>query len=305
MSDVPPLDVLYARPSGMEERPLPLPPALIPFYGSLSIPASRSTDRPYVMGNFVSTLDGVAALTEPGHGGGGEISGFNTQDRVLMGLLRALADVVVVGAGTLRADPVHVWTADYICPALAQAYHALRAALGISGPPLNVIVTASGDLDMTLPVFQSGTVPALIVTTPSGARRVERHALPAHVSLATAPTDNAIMARAVLDAIAHARAGDSGGNVVLVEGGPHLMGDFFAERCLHELFLTLAPQVAGRDSTQGAPARLGFVAGHVFAPASPLWATLVSVHRGGSHLFLRYAFGASGASGISGSAGGA
>jgi riboflavin biosynthesis pyrimidine reductase len=63
--------------------------------------------------------------------------------------------------------------------------------------------------------------------------------------------------------------------IILVEGGPRLMGDFFAEQCLDELFLTLAPQVAG----------------HSFAPERPLWGTLVGVKRAGSHLFLRYAFG--------------
>ena len=65
------------------------------------------------------------------------------------------------------------------------------------------------------------------------------------------------------------------------------MGDFFAERCLDELFLTLAPQVAGRDSSSERP---GLVAGKRFAPEHPVWGTLVGVKRGESHLFLRYAF---------------
>jgi hypothetical protein len=65
------------------------------------------------------------------------------------------------------------------------------------------------------------------------------------------------------------------------------MGDFFAERQLDELFLTLAPQVAGRDD---ANARPGLVAGKQFAPEGPVWGTLVGLKRGGSHLFLRYRF---------------
>ena len=72
-----------------------------------------------------------------------------------------------------------------------------------------------------------------------------------------------------------------------MEGGPHLLGDFFAEGLLDELFLTLSPQVAGRNGTAARP---GFVAGRIFAPDRPLWATLVGVKRGESHLFLRYAF---------------
>lgn len=291
MNDLPPLEALYASQALAEGRPLPLPPTLVRLYGQFSLPAR--TRRPHVIGNFVSTLDGVAALTEPGHGGGGEISGFSAQDRMLMGLLRAVADAVVVGAGTLRADPVHLWTPDHISPALAEEYHALRAALGASRSPLNVIVTASGALDLTLPVFQSGSVSTLIVTTQEGARRVQRHPLPASVSLAATPDAGAITAEAVLAAIAQASAAD----VILVEGGPHLMGDFLAERSLDELFLTLAPQVAGRRDAQDAATRLAFVAGKVFAPDNPLWGALMSVHRGGSHLFLRYAFGSIGSSG--------
>jgi len=75
--------------------------------------------------------------------------------------------------------------------------------------------------------------------------------------------------------------------VILVEGGPQLMGDFFAGELLDELFLTLAPQIAGRDAEIERP---GLVAGKRFAPEHPLWGTLVSIKRGGSHLFLRYAF---------------
>ena len=74
---------------------------------------------------------------------------------------------------------------------------------------------------------------------------------------------------------------------ILIEGGPHLVGDFFAERRLDELFLTLSPQVAGRESSIE---RLGIVAEKIFAPEHPLWGRLVSVRRGGSHLFLRYGF---------------
>ena len=107
------------------------------------------------------------------------------------------------------------------------------------------------------------------------------------VQVAGAAGPDRLSARAIVDAIDRTRASD----VVLVEGGPHLLGDFLAEGLLDELFLTLAPQVAGRD---GATTRPGLVAGRTFAPEHPLWATLVGVKRGGSHLFLRYAFRAAG-----------
>jgi hypothetical protein len=64
------------------------------------------------------------------------------------------------------------------------------------------------------------------------------------------------------------------------------MSASIAERCLHELFLTLAPQIAGRDNTSERP---GIVKGQLFAPLDPRWSRLVSVKRAESHLFLRYA----------------
>ena len=76
-------------------------------------------------------------------------------------------------------------------------------------------------------------------------------------------------------------------DVILVEGGPLLIGEFFAEQQLDELFLTLAPQIAGRDDSVERP---GLVTGKLFAPEHPIWGRLVGVKRSGSHLFLRYAF---------------
>jgi hypothetical protein len=95
---------------------LPLPPRLARLYGDLCLPAARS--RPYVFSNFVTTLDGVVSLHARGHGTGADISGFSARDRMVMGLLRAVADVVIVGSGTLAADPRHVWTPESICPEL-------------------------------------------------------------------------------------------------------------------------------------------------------------------------------------------
>jgi riboflavin biosynthesis pyrimidine reductase len=75
--------------------------------------------------------------------------------------------------------------------------------------------------------------------------------------------------------------------LILVEGGPRLLGAFLADHSLDELFLTVSPQVAGRDASVP---RRGLVEGNHFGPADPRWSKLVSVRRGESHLFLRYAF---------------
>ena len=280
MIDLEPLETLYDSDHGIE---VPLPLELATVYGHLSFPLHPG--RPYVISNFVTTLDGVASLGVPGKEGGGAISGNNRHDRMVMGLLRAVSDAVVVGAGTLRGSPKHMWTADYIFPSLANAYQSLRRKIGKSESPLNVIVTAHGEIDPSLPVFQSGKVPVLIVTTSDGARRLSKSTLPSSVQVGIVKSEGSVSATEILHEVIVAANGKS--DMILVEGGPQLMGNFYAERVLDEQFLTLAPQVAGRDDATERP---GFVAGKILAPESPTWGTLIGAKRASSHLFLRYAF---------------
>ncbi len=261
---------------------LPLPPELKEFYGRLAF--ASHPGRPYVISNFVSTLDGVVSLDAPGKAVGDVVSGSNEQDSMVMGLLRSAVEVVLIGAGTLRASPQHLWTPQHIFPPYAGAYNELRNRMGNKVPPLLVIVTAHGDVDMSLPVFRNADIPVVIVTTVTGALRFTGVDMPASVQVVERGDATSITARDILSAILTVRPSCK---TILIEGGPHLMGDFFAERCLDELFLTLAPQVAGR---QNGVERLGVVAEKIFAPDHPVWGTLVSVKRGGSHLFLRYAF---------------
>jgi riboflavin biosynthesis pyrimidine reductase len=273
-----PLETLWEKGQGMD---LPLPHELNALYGPLrfSLPA----ERPYVLGNFVSTLDGVVALNAPGQKAGGPISGFNLHDRMVMGLLRAVSDAVIVGAGTLRSVPDHLWTPDYIYPQLKRPFQELRASLGKPEHPLNVVVTASGNLDLALPVFQSHHVQTLILTTEEGGRRFQGRALPPSVEVVAVKAAGRICAREIIHSVSLSRPSE----IILVEGGPHLLGDFLEEGRLDELFLTLAPQVAGRD---GPGERPGLVAGRTFSPEHPLWGTLAGVKRAGNHLFLRYGF---------------
>lgn len=274
-----PLETLYETKAG---RLLPLPPRLARLYGRLRMPAPRA--RPHVITNFAATLDGVVSLNVKGHKSGGDISGFSAQDRMVMGLLRAVADAVVIGSGTLEVDRRHLWTAEDIFPRFAREYRALRAALGKRGPPLNAVVSGSGRLDLRLPIFASGRVPALVVTTRAGAERLRRQNPPASLDIrAVRSSGGTIRARSVIDAVRR----NSGGKLILVEGGPRLLADFYAERLLDEQFLTLSPQVAGRGP---GVERISLVMGRSFAPLRPVWGTLADLRRGGGHLFLRYSF---------------
>ena len=200
-----------------------------------------------------------------------------------MGILRAVVDAVIVGAGTLRASPQHRWIAEHIYPALSDVYRSFRAALGKPRSPLNVIVTARGEIDLSLPVFQPGLVPVLIVTTAEGARRNQAQHPPSTIQIEAIENEGSLSVRSILEVVERVQPCE----MILTEGGPRLMGDFLAEKQLDELFLTLAPQIAGRDDITARP---GLVAGKIFAPQQAVWGTLSSIKQGGSHLFLRYSF---------------
>lgn len=273
-SSLPPIDTLFENGTGDE---IPLPPEITAIYGTLRMPAAR----PYVIGNFVSSLDGVITLAEPDHPDGGRIAGPVEPDQFIMGLLRSVADVAVAGAGTLRSVPDHVWTPGFVYPRFAAAFRDIRRALGNDERPLNVIVTARGNLDLTLPVFQSDEVETIVVTTATGRRELENRTTESRARIFAAGDGPVVSARDVVAIIDSIRPG----KLILLEGGPRLMGDFFAENCLDELFLTLAPQVAGRNIAGERP---GLVLGRTFAPDHPVWLNLAGIKRTESQLYLRY-----------------
>jgi riboflavin biosynthesis pyrimidine reductase len=263
-------------------RELPLPPNLSRLYGAFRLPAPRS--GLHVFSNFVSSLDGVVSLQVKGHSGGGDISGFSGQDRMVMGLLRAAADAVIVGSGTLAADPEHLWTPQAICPELGDDYRRFANAMAKPGAALNVIVSAEGKVNLRLPVFASGKVAAMIVTTLRGAKQLRKQRVPDSVQIhATGRRSGAIPAAAILRAVEQAITGKQ----VLVEGGPRLLATFYKERLIDEQFLSLAPQLAGRETGD---ARMGLVMGKIFAPRDPRWGRLTDARQGSRLLFLRYSF---------------
>jgi riboflavin biosynthesis pyrimidine reductase len=263
-------------------RALPLPPKLSRQYGAFRLPLPRS--GLLVFSNFVSTLDGVVSLQVKGHSGGGDISGFSGQDRMVMGLLRAVADAVIIGSGTLAADPQHLWTPQAICPELGDDYRRLAKAMAKPRAALNVIVSAEGTVNLRLPVFSSGKVAAMIITTVRGAKRLCRQRVPDTVQIhAVQRRSGEISAAEILRAVDRAITGKR----VLVEGGPRLLATFYKERLVDEQFLSLSPQLAGREMGD---ARMSLVMGKTFAPRDPLWGRLTDARQGSRLLFLRYSF---------------
>src|SRR5256714_13897157 len=127
-------------------------PELEGIYGRLGFADS------VIYSNFVSSVDGVVSLgSKPS--AGSVISGRNPADRFLMGLLRAFADAVLLGAGTLRATPGHMWTPEHIYPDMTSAFADLRLNLDRKPRPRLVLLTATGNLQGSPPaVVGGGTV---------------------------------------------------------------------------------------------------------------------------------------------------
>jgi riboflavin biosynthesis pyrimidine reductase len=252
--------------------------------GGLGFP--ERSDRPYVVGNFVSTLDGVVSFAVPGKSGGGDISGFNETDRFIMGLLRASADAVMVGAGTLReVDPGYLWSPEHAYPKAKQHYAKYRQSV-LNKPelPWNVIVSGSGALDLQRAVFRTRGVKTLVITSPRGAELLAVNGVaaldPVEVRTMEAP-EGKLNPASILKLLRDEFAV----KLLLHEGGPALFGNFVAQGCVDELFLTVAPQFAGRDAGQQRP---GVISGVEFRPETAPWLKLVSLKQSGDHLYLRY-----------------
>jgi riboflavin biosynthesis pyrimidine reductase len=262
-----PLVPLFDATPAPEEA---FPAELAALYGGpLRLPS------PCLYANFVSTIDGVVALEEGQAPSGGIISGRNEADRFVMGLLRAFADVVLVGAGTVRAEGGRaLWTPEYIFPAAAQGYRALRRHLKRADAPQLAIVTARGDLDPSERALQSGA----LVLTSRGTEAALKARLPS-ASRVVALTEGTRIEPAEIMKVLQAE----GFRVVLTEGGPTLFGQLVQAGLVDELFLTLSPALAGHANDRS----FGLIQGLDFG-RSLKHLKLQSLRRSDEFLFLRY-----------------
>jgi riboflavin biosynthesis pyrimidine reductase len=265
---LPTLDLAWAAPGALDPATGPLVAA----YGGAPRFAAPRPDRPTVIANFVSTLDGVVSYATPEAAGGGEISGFFATDRFVMGLLRTHADGVLVGAGTVRAAPTERWTPADVYPNAADAFAANRRDRHMSAEPMTVVLSSSADLQPGHPGLSDADVPVLLAHTGQAADR----------RFATNVERRQVAGAAHLLKVLR----DRGVELLLCEGGPHLLGELLRIDAVDELFLTVAPQVAGRDAEHR---RLALVEGAAFDVGDAPWWQLRSLHRAGNHLFLRYA----------------
>ena len=266
-SGLQPLEALFETPG------LPtfeLPDELIGAYNG-----SIGFTEPRLYANFVASLDGVTAIPhelQSSH----LIAASNENDRFVVGLLRACADAILVGAGTLMASPRTRWTAGHAYPPAASFYAQLRRRRGRPPHPTLAVLSGSGRIDTRHPGLRERS---LILTSEPGTACLGRE-LPAStaiVPLGASPTLDPVAAIDVL------RAG--GHRLILCEGGPTLFGALITAKLVDELFLTLSPLLAGRA---GDSRRLSLLEEAAFLPGRTMSCNLLSLRRAGSHLFLRY-----------------
>ncbi len=216
---------------------------------------------PWTAVSMVSSVDGAVSVdgTSGALGGAGDLAAFRA--------LRAAADVVLVGIGTVRAE-------DYGPVRIRPALAAGRRSRGQAERPPIAVVTRSLDLGPSRRLFEGDGPPPIMVTTadaPADARtRLED--LGAEVIVAGA---GSVDLRAALNAL-RARCGPR----VLVEGGPRLNAELLGAGLVDELFLTLAPTVAG-----GAAGR---IVAATSASGFPVALDLVAVRHHEGDLLLRY-----------------
>ena len=229
------------------ERSELLDPAMA-MYGKLGFPAPPE-ERPWIYSNFVQTLDGILSLGGD-EAGGADISEL-PEDRWLMDLLRAHADAVILGMGTLREErrmrrprprgPVF----RIMDPGMQQLRAKLRPRR-----ERNILVSAKAEFQMSdYAVFDGEHVDVTVLTTHEGAKRLI--AQPVSPAVDIVAVDELIggglnLADAV--AILHERYGI---RYLLCEGGPMLYSAMLVAGLIDEMFVTVSPIEVGQWSLQG------------------------------------------------------
>jgi riboflavin biosynthesis pyrimidine reductase len=151
--------------------------------------------------------------------------------------------------------------------------------------PLNVIVSQSGKVDLQRAVFHTPGLRTLIITSAEGKDVLAKNGALELESVLVRDVAGP-SGRSSPQAILKVLVEDFGVKLLLHEGGPELFGEFVADDCIDELFLSLAPQLIGRSGNTQRP---GFIQGVEFLPATAPWLKLASVKQAGEHLYLRYA----------------
>ena len=241
-------------------------PGNTPDYAALEFPEAPA-DRPYVIVNMVASVDGKTVIEGSERGLG------SAADRRLLRELRVHADIVLTGAGTLRASGHSPRLND-------EALEALRVSRGKPRLPIAATLSHSGDLPLDNRFFSDSDFEAVLYLS-DGAPADRAAALAA----AGRPVQRVPSGGEAPSMLAHMREA-LGCRLLLLEGGPTLNGEFFRRGLVDELFLTVGPLVVGGDGASSAVETPGHPATHEGARRL----TLLSAHQNAetSELYLRY-----------------
>ncbi|OWY60806.1 hypothetical protein B7486_67190, partial [cyanobacterium TDX16] len=168
-------------------------------------PRTPPTGRPWVLVNMISSADGAASLDGTSGGLGGPA------DKAMFSALRQVPDVILVAAGTVRAE-------GYRPLRPPDEVRARRAAHGLDPVARLAIVTSHVDLDLADPLFTDAELPPIVITG-SGAPADRLAAVEAAGGQLLVAGDDRVDL-----ALALAELGRHGAGVVLCEGGPSLLG---------------------------------------------------------------------------------
>lgn len=185
-------------------------------------------DRPWLLVNMIASLDG--AVTVEGRSGGLA----RPADKAMFTALRSIADVVLAGAGTVRAE-------RYGPARSSDEVRAARRARGQAEAPRIAVVSRSLDLDLDAPLFVEPAEPTIVITCADPPERaIDRVREVAEVIVCGERSVDLVTAMAELRA--------RGVEVITCEGGPHLNGDLLLADVIDEWALSVAPLLVGGDA---------------------------------------------------------
>lgn len=258
------------------EDTFPLPRHIKERYGPFGFPAPADARRPYISSNFVMGLDGRASFRElKGRNDGKRVS-RSREDRWLMDFLRAHYDGQLIGASTLRdeSNPEgRGW--DYgIEDEELRIYRRDTLRLGRQKV---LVLSGSGDIDVTLRLFSSPRVEPWIITAQVGeknlqsqVKRLGREGTIKIISVGEGTQVDLAIAAQVLRQ-------EHGIRTLLCEGGPTLYGEFLKNQLIDEDFRTISLQVLGESTKPeiDRPTAYGNVS---YKPDTAPWFRLISLH---------------------------